>query len=98
MRLKICTKPQNLNINQGKHCLREAFNHFSARWPHRFLCPSLAHILKRREQRVHEVVMSFSAMLEDAQMSVHSMMYHSHSNIKLFVFYTVINLQLNANT
>lgn len=42
--------------------------------------------------------MSFNAVLEDAQTSVHSVMRQRQSNIKLLIFYTIIHLKLYAAT
>lgn len=84
-------KPQNLNMNQGKHCLGRLSTTARARWPQ--VCVLVLPTYQRAENKKY---MSFSAVLEDAQMSVHSMTCHSHRNIKQLVFYTVINQKLNT--
>lgn len=83
-KIKNCTKQKEtteFNPNQRKYCLGKLSN-TSARQPHRLVCPSLAHIQKMKEQTAHEVVMSFNAVLEDAQTSVQITMCPRQSNIR----------------
>lgn len=88
-------KPQNLNINQGKHCLGRLSTTLVQGSLAGF-CVLVLPTYQRGENKEYEVVIC-RAVLENAQTSVHSMC-HSHSNIKQFIFYTVINLKLNATT
>lgn len=98
MRLKTAPKrkkPQNLNFNQGKHCL----GRLSATLVQGGFTGFCFLILPTYRRGGNKTTWSSRVISCSAgRCSDVSVMCHSHSKIKQFIFYTVINLKLNATT